>query len=140
MNNLFQKIEETNLEEIFEEFADSIKDKKTSINVLEQIKITKKQAQEGLTKRIAISTADICQECKGEIKQGSKCKKCYGFGYTFSEKEIDIIIPPKIKENDVIIYKEKGNQLKVNEKRGDLYISIHIFGSRSKRKGKKIYR
>lgn len=87
------------------------------------------QAKEGLIRKIKISTADICPKCKGE-KQISNCNRCYDLKYIFTEKEIEITIPAKVKENDIIILKEKGNQLKSNEKRGDLYIKIHIFGNK----------
>lgn len=67
-----------------------------------------------------------------------QCKNCYGTGYTYNEKDITINIPPKTKNNDYIIFKEKGNKFKLNEERGNLLIKIHIYGNNSKRKGKMI--
>lgn len=121
--------------EIFEEF---FKDKKISEDVIETCKITKQEAKEGVLKDIKISTADICEECKG-VKNNNKCPKCYGRGYRFNEKTIHINIPAKTKNNDCLILEGEGNQLKADEERGDLYIKIHIYGNKSNRKGKKIY-
>jgi len=56
----------------------------------------------------------ICDECKG-ITENKKCKKCYNKGIYFNEKEIELNIPPKTKNNDIIIIRGKGNKLKPNE-------------------------
>ena len=137
MENKFKEIKEEDFDDLEEIFYDYFKGTKISKNKLEEIKITKKQAKEGLIKQIQISTSDICPECKG-IQKELKCKKCYDVGYIYTDKELNLEIPPKVKENDFILYKQKGNQLKENEKRGNLYIKIHIYGNTNNRKGRKI--
>lgn len=134
----FKKITNNDFEELGEIFATFFENKKISKDCVETYKITKQEAKEGLEKDIKILTADICEECKGIRNPNAICKKCYGRGYRFNEKTIHINIPAKIKNNDCLVYKGKGNQLKANEERGDLYIKIHIYGNKSNRKGKKI--
>lgn len=73
----------------------------------------------------------LCNTCQ--------CEDCYGRGYIYNEKSIELKIPPKIKNNDLIIIEKQGNQFRVEKERGNLIIKIHIYGNRSKRKGKIIY-
>lgn len=68
-------------------------------------------------------TTEICKITKKEAKQGTN--KII--------RKIEIKIPPRVRNNDMIILKEQGN-----DKR-DVLIKIHIYGSKSKRKGKIIY-
>lgn len=153
--------ESNEFENIPEIFAAFFKDAKINTNknknVITTCKITKQQAKTGLNKNMKISVADICDTCKGTGKNeennqytisrqlapektynNHQCKNCYGTGYTYNEKDITINIPPKTKNNDYIIFKEKGNKFKLNEERGNLLIKIHIYGNNSKRKGKMI--
>lgn len=121
------------LGEIFETYLGNTKNNK---NIIKTYKIAKKQAKQGLTSNFKISVADICENCK---EKDCKCKECRGRGYVYKEKTIVIKIPPKIRNNDLIIFEKQGNKFSVNEERGDLFVKIHIYGNRSKRKGKKVY-
>jgi len=123
------------LGEIFETYFGNAKKNK---NIITTYKITKQQAKQGLTKDLKISVADICDIYKGREKD-CQCKECKGRGYVYKEKTIELKIPPKIKNNDLIIFEKQGNKFSIDEERGDLYIKIHIYGDRSKREGKKIY-
>lgn len=129
------KDEFEDLGEIFESYLGNIKPSK---NVIITHKITKQQAKQGLIKELKISVADICDVCNGKEKN-CQCKECNGRGHVYKEKIIELKIPPKIKNNDLIIFEKQGNKLSIDEERGDLYIKIHIYGDRSKREGKKIY-
>ena len=134
----FKQVTNNEVEELGKIFEKFFKNNKISKDSIETYKITKQEAKEGTEKDIKISTADICEECKGIKNTNQKCPKCYGYGYYFNEKTMHINIPAKIKNNDCLVYKGEGNQLKVDEERGDLYINIHIYGNKGNRKGKKI--
>lgn len=128
------------LEEIFEKYFTTFKKNK---NVLTNCNITKQQAKKGITKNIKVSIADICSNCKGSGKnidfQTKQCERCCGRGYIYSEKTIAVKIPPKIRNNDLIVIESQGNKLYIDKERGDIFIRVHIYGNRSKRKGKIIY-
>ena len=129
------KDEFEDLGEIFETYFRNAKKNK---NIITNYNITKQQAKQGLTQNLKISVADICDTCNGK-GMDSQCKECSGRGYIYNEKTIELKIPPKIKNNDFIVFEKQGNKFSVDEERGDLFIKIHIFGDRSKREGKKIY-
>ena len=104
-------------------------------------KITKQQAKQGLNKKIQTSVTDICNVCNGTGKDENlkECENCSGDGFIHNLKNINFEIPPKVKNNDYIVLKKQGNKLHKDEERGDIIIKIHIYGDRSKRKGKKLY-
>lgn len=104
-------------------------------------KITKQQAKQGLNKKIQTSVTDICNVCNGTGKDENlkECDNCSGDGFIQNLKNINFEIPPKVKNNDYIVFKKQGNKLRKDEERGDIIIKIRIYGDRSKRKGKKLY-
>ena len=110
-------------------------------NIIIICKITKQQAKQGLNKKIQTSVTDICNVCNGTGKDENlkECENCSGDGFIHNLKNINIEIPPKVKNNDYIVLKKQGNKLQKDEERGDIIIKIHIYGDRSKRKGKKLY-
>lgn len=134
MNQKIEKDEFSELEEIFKKCFGTARRKNK--NVITTFNITKQQAREGLTNDVKISVANICNNCNGADKE---CEKCYGSGYTYNENTVVLKIPANIKNNDVIVIEKQGNLFKKEEQRGDLFIKIHIYGDKSKRKGKKIY-
>ncbi len=78
---------------------------------------------------------DIYKECKitsFEAKKGTTKQICLN-------ENINLVIPPHIKHNDVIILKGRGNISNDNTKRGDLLVKIYVYGSKSKRRGDIIY-
>lgn len=77
----------------------------TANDIYTMIKITKSQAKNDCTKQLSISR---------------KINDQY-----IQEQEI-IEIPRNIKNNTMLQLKEKGNKFSTSEKRGDLYIKIHI--------------
>lgn len=123
------------LEEIFETY---FRNSKKNKNVLTTYKITKQQAKQGLTQNLKISVADICDTCKG-MDTSCQCEECHGRGHIYNEKTMVLKIPPKIRNNDLIVIEKQGNQFNIDKERGDLFIRIHIYGNRSKRKGNIIY-
>lgn len=110
-------------------------------NIIIICKITKQQAKQGLNKKIQTSVTDICNVCNGTGKDENlkECENCSGDGFIQNLKNINFEIPPKVKNNDYIVFKKQGNKLRKDEERGDIIIKIHIYGDRSKRKGKKLY-
>lgn len=104
-------------------------------------KITKQQAKQGLNKKIQTSVTDICNVCNGTGKDENlkECENCSGDGFIQNLKNINFEIPPKVKNNDYIVFKKQGNKLRKDEERGDIIIKIRIYGDRSKRKGKMLY-
>lgn len=110
-------------------------------NIIIICKITKQQAKQGLNKKIQTSVTDICNVCNGTGKDENlkECENCSGDGFIQNLKNINFVIPPKVKNNDYIVLKKQGNKLHKDEERGDIIIKIHIYGDRSKRKGKKLY-
>lgn len=104
-------------------------------------KITKQQAKQGLNKKIQTSVTDICNVCNGTGKDENlkECENCSGDGFIQNLKNINFEIPPKVKNNDYIVFKKQGNKLRKDEERGDIIIKIRIYGDKSKRKGKKLY-
>ena len=110
-------------------------------NIIIICKITKQQAKQGLNKKIQTSVTDICNVCNGTGKDENlkECENCSGDGFIHNLKNINFKIPPKVKNNDYIVFKKQGNKLYKDEERGDIIIKIHIYGDRSKRKGKKLY-
>lgn len=126
----------TQLEEIFESYFGTAQ--KENKNIMTTYNITKQQAKQGVIQNLKISVADICDSCKGK-EADCQCKECNGKGYVYHEKTIIVRIPSKTKNNDLIIIQKQGNQFNMNEERGDIYVRIHIYGSRSKGKGKIIY-
>ena len=122
-----------NLEEIFEKYFENIEKSK---NIITTYNVTKKQAKQGMNQKFKISVSDICDTCKWR-KKGYECKKCHNKGYVYKEKTFELKIPPKIRNNDIIVFEKQGNKFIVDEERGDLFVKIHIYGDKSKRKGKK---
>ena len=136
MKNEKEKTDEfEDLGEIFETYFGNAKKNK---NIISNYNITKQQAKQGITQNLKISVADICDACNGK-EMDCQCKECRSRGYVYNEKTIELKIPPKIKNNDFIVFEKQGNKFSVDEERGDLFVKIHIFGDRSKREGKKIY-
>jgi molecular chaperone DnaJ len=86
-----------------------------------------------------MQTQNVCPYCHGTGKIISKpCSKCHGKGKISKDIELDIVIQPGIKNNDVIEFKDKGNISK--NKKGNLYLTIRIQSSRVfERKGNTIY-
>ena len=105
-------------------------------NIGKIVKITSNEAKEGTEKLVEINHANVCNKCygKGKIKEVS-CKECYGRGFKFEKEKIKVKIPKGIKENDIIVVKDKGNLFKPEGIRGDAQFKIHIFGKKSKRRG-----
>ena len=143
MNKENEKIttdELADLEEIFETYFRTLKRNR---NVIRTCNITRQQGKQGVIKKVKISVANICNDCKGtgnKIKfQEQKCKNCCGRGYIYSKKAIVVKIPPKTRNNDYIVFEGKGNKFKADKERGSIFIKIHIYGDRSKRKGNRIY-
>lgn len=129
------ELNKNDLDNIFKNFFSEVKIEKDKI---ESFSISKNDAKAGTIKKFKYSTTDICDECNG-VKRESICKKCHDTGSNFTEKEIILNIPPKVKNNDYLVLVEKGNQIKSEQRRGDLYIKLHIYGDKSKRKGREIY-
>ncbi len=129
------EVNKNDLDDIFKNFFNEVKIDKDKIVSLG---ISKNDAKAGTIKKIKYSTADICDMCNG-VKREIACKKCHDTGSNFTEKEMILNIPPKIKNNDYIVFREKGNQIKSEQRRGNLYVKIHIYGDTSTRKGKEIY-
>lgn len=92
--------------------------------------IVKIHTKKGATIPIEIIYDDICKKCNGTgINENTECKNCSGTGIKSGNKElVQIINLHKIKNNDVFVFKEKGNRYKVGDTRGDAYIKIHICG------------
>ena len=78
----------------------------TSNDIYTMIKITKTQAKSGCTKKLSISRNNNEQ---------------------YNQEQEIIEIPTNIKNNTILQLKGKGNKFSTSEKRGDLYIKIHIF-------------
>jgi len=146
MSNENEKVED--LEEIFKTFFKVIREhRKEDFNKDEMsvCNITRHQAKKGIVKSIKVSVANVCNHCKGTGRkteyevESKECENCCGTGFVYNKQDITFEIPPRIKNNDCIVFKEKGNKFKVNDERGDLYIKIHIYGNKRNRKGRNIY-
>ena len=133
----FKIIKMNDFENCNEIIQQLLKNTVRSKNVLEELKITKEQSKKGMITSMKIHTADVCRYCNDQINE--KCKNCYGIGYTFTEKEIKVKIPPKTKNNDCIVYRKIGNQFSFDDERGNVYIRIKIYGDKRKRKGRMFY-
>lgn len=120
--------------------AEFFKDAPNNRDVIKVYKIARQQAKEGVTRNIKTLIADVCEVCNGTGKKDDTvCENCQGRRFVYNEKNVEIKIPPKTKNNDYIILEGKGNKFSINQKRGDLVIKIHIYGNKSRRRGKKIY-
>lgn len=127
--NVFEDVEN-----IFLEYFQNAKD----VNIA--CSITKKQAKEGATKNLKLSRFEKCEDCMGIGKlDGVQCKECKGNGKKIKARNLIIHIPRKIKNNDRILVKEKGNWQEKQNNFSDLYINVNIYGDKKERKGKIVY-
>lgn len=73
-----------------------------------------------------ISTTKVCEHClgTGEVPK-EKCEKCKGAGVLRKEEEISIIIPPGIRDGEMIRMTGMGEAV-AKGTAGDLYIKINV--------------
>jgi len=89
------------------------------------------------TKRTILGTFSTVKDCdtcrgKGEMPK-EKCAECKGYGILRGEEEIEIIIPPGMKDGEVIRFSGKGDAVSDGIP-GDLYVKIHCMGHKNFRR------
>ena len=68
----------------------------------------------------------VCGECQGEGAIYAKCKKCSGSGMNNSVKELNVQLPPGIKEGMTLKLDSQGHYSPKAKRYSDVLISLHI--------------
>lgn len=127
---------EENIFDLLNEYFDS----KIQLNLVKECKITSMQAKEGTNLEMEIARKRVCDKCFGEAGKKENCKDCEGRGFNIFTEIINVTIPPKVKNNDKIVIKNKGNILRKEGTEqtevGNLELVLKIYGNHSKREGK----
>lgn len=100
-----------NENEVKEIIDNHFKDKFYNKDIIKEVGITRYEAKNGAIKEIVVNRASADK-----------------IDFKFNEEIEKINIPKNAKNDTVIKVLEKGNQYRINEPRGNLYIKIHIFG------------
>lgn len=82
------------------------------------------------TKRTIFGTFSTERECdtclgRGEVPK-EKCHACRGAGVLKGQEEIHVIIPPGIKDGEMIRFSGKGEAVAKGGIAGDLYAKVHV--------------
>jgi curved DNA-binding protein len=92
-----------------------------NLDIEEKVYLTVQEMYTGIDKTVKISYATPCNQCSG---RGSTCYSCGGSGFTSVSKNLNIKIPPGVKEGSKIRLSGEG---KSNGRRsGDLYLVIKL--------------
>lgn len=81
------------------------------------------------TKRTILGTFSTVRDCdvcraKGKVP-AEKCADCKGHGVIRGQEEVEIIVPPGIKDGEMIRFSGKGDAVSSGIP-GDLYVKIHV--------------
>lgn len=82
------------------------------------------------TKRTIFGTFSTQRECdacngRGEVPK-EKCSTCRGAGVHKGQEEIHVIVPPGIKDGEMIRFSGKGEAVQKGGIAGDLYVKVHV--------------
>lgn len=115
-----------NFENIFKSFT-KLEPGKKGEDITTDVHVTVSEAYNGTIRKVNILRSEKCNKCKGRraINHVS-CDKCNGNGEISSHKQLNVKIPPKVKENSKIRIAGEGNKGENNGENGDLYLLIHI--------------
>lgn len=95
-----------------------------------EVNITMMEAHNGTVRKVNILRTDTCGKCKGKrIINGSSCNNCSGKGEVSTHKQLNVKIPPKVREGSKIRITGEGNKGTNGGSNGDLFLNIHIIKS-----------
>lgn len=91
------------------------------------IRLTLEEAYHGGEKRLQLNSREICPHCHGTGRLDSRiCGHCAGIGSKDSLKNLDVKIPPGIKDGSKIRLRGMGGEGSAGGEKGDLYLKIAL--------------
>jgi len=94
------------------------------------VNITVTEAHNGTVRKVNILRIDMCPKCKGKrIINYISCNNCNGKGEVSIHKQLNVKIPPKVKEGSKIRITGEGNKGTNGGENGDLFLLVHILKS-----------
>lgn len=92
-----------------------------------EIELTLEEAYHGGNKSLQLSTGKICDECHGWGTIGRTiCTTCGGTGSVSTLRNIEVKIPPGVKEGSTIRLKGQGGEGSGGGPSGDLYLKVRL--------------
>ncbi len=127
---------EKNFEGIFSNFAGKFAknfagtESKKGDDITTDVHISASEAHNGTVRNVNILRTEKCPKCRGKrIINHVSCDKCNATGEISTHKQLNVKIPPKVKENSRIKISGEGNRGVNGGANGDLYLLIHIIKS-----------
>jgi DnaJ-class molecular chaperone len=91
------------------------------------IEVTFEEAYHGGTRLIRNETEDLCQTCQGSgVISGQPCRTCGGSGRVIRPRQIEVKIPPGVKDGTRIRIAGEGKDGYGGGPRGDLYLVVSV--------------
>ncbi len=105
-------------------------DAKKGDDITTDVHISASEAFNGTVRNVNILRTEKCSKCKGKrVINHVSCDKCNGTGEISTHKQLNVKIPPKVKENSKIKITGEGNRGINGGANGDLFLLIHIIKS-----------
>jgi len=99
-------------------------------DITTDVHISASEAFNGTVRNVNILRTEKCPKCKGKrVINHMSCDKCNGTGEISTHKQLNVKIPPKVKENSKIRIAGEGNRGVNGGESGDLFLLIHIIKS-----------
>lgn len=99
-------------------------------DITTDVHISVAEAYNGTVRKVNILRTEKCYKCKGRrVINHVSCDKCNGTGEISTHKQLNVKIPPKVKEKSKIKISGEGNRGANGGENGDLYLLIHIIKS-----------
>ena len=119
-------------EGIFSKFSKNFTkpDAEKGDDITTDVHISIAEAYNGTIRKVNILRTEKCYKCRGNrVINHMACDKCNGTGEISTHKQLNVKIPPKVKENSKIRIAGEGNKGLNGGENGDLYLLIHTIKS-----------
>lgn len=116
------------LNEIFQQLKGLWKGKPIRGEDKEQtLSVTLAEAYNGAKRYVSVIHEDECDNCHGLGRQdGGFCPKCQGEGVLTIPKQLEVRIPPGVREGSKVRVRGEGAQGRRGGERGDLYLVVTV--------------
>lgn len=99
-------------------------------DITTEVHISISEAYNGTIRKVNILRTEKCSKCRGKrVINHIACDKCNGAGEISTQKQLNVKIPPKVKQNSKIKIAREGNKGENGGDNGDLYLLIQIIKS-----------
>ena len=96
-------------------------------DVESELPLSLTEAHHGGPHQITLELSEKCTDCGGAGAQGNKlCPGCRGLKFTKRRKQLEVKLPPGVREGTVIRLAGLGGSGTGNGKPGDLYLKVRL--------------